>query len=137
MLVAVPISTGHTCRQDDCHSTGSYAQHSGTLLALQFGTGLRPSDLSTASGYLHNVATWLVKQVAAPVLTGLKATPWSAVRDRLGLPRTASGCPLVDAVTQLSGHRVRKCDVLLNAIMASIEGAKVGAWGVCMVQLGL
>jgi hypothetical protein len=54
-----------------------------------------------------------------PLLTGLRPTPWSAVRDRLGLPRTSSGCPLVDGITRLRGYRVEKCDVLLNTIMVS------------------
>lgn len=101
--------------------------------ASQFGTGLRPSDISNFPGYFHNFATWLIKQVAFPVVTGLKATPWSAVRDRLGLPRTASGCPLVDAVTHLSGCRVRQCDVLLNAIMVSLHQSRVARCIACLI----
>lgn len=86
---------------------------------LQFGSTLQPADLLTPQGYLQNLATWMIKQAAMPVLTGLRPTPWSAIRDRLQLPRASSNCPVVDAVLFLAGHRVKRCDVLLNAIMVS------------------
>jgi hypothetical protein len=67
-------------------------------------------------------------------MTNLLSTPWSRARDSLGLPRTASSCPLVNAVNQhLLGRDVRKCDVLVNVILVSVTGQvrKVGsaAWG--------
>lgn len=85
--------------------------------ALQFGSGLTPSQLSTIHGSTQNFVTWLIKQAAMPVLTGLRPTPWSAARDRLGLPRASSTCPVVDEVLRLMGHSVKKCDVILNAIL--------------------
>lgn len=92
------------------------------LAAPKFGSGLSASDLSTIAGYTQNYVTWWIKQAAMPLFTGLLPTPWSAVRDRLHLPRTATGCPLVDGMQHLMGKRVRRCDVLLNAIMVR-EGA--------------
>lgn len=92
---------------------------SGPPSVPQFGSGLQPSDLSSPAGFTQNFAAWLIKAASMPLLTGLRQTPWSAVRDRLGLPRTSSGCPLVDGITRLRGYRVEKCDVLLNAVMGS------------------
>ena len=86
---------------------------------LQFGSTLQPADLLTPRGYLQNLATWLIKQAAMPVLTGLRPTPWSAVRERLKLPRASSNCPVVDGLSFLAGRHVKRCDVLLNVVMVS------------------
>lgn len=86
---------------------------------LQFGSGLQPSQLNTATGYVQNLATWLLKQTAMPLLTGLMRTPWSVVRHTLRLPRMPSGCPLVDMAARMTGRSVKQCDVLLNAILVS------------------
>ncbi|WIA14570.1 hypothetical protein OEZ85_003087 [Tetradesmus obliquus] len=85
----------------------------------QFGSGVTVADLQTASGYLHNLATWAVLQLR-PLLAALRTDPWLSARQQLGLPGVSTSCPLANAVAWLKGvRRFEKCEGVLDVVLAS------------------
>jgi hypothetical protein len=87
-------------------------------VALQFGTGNAPEDLSTVWGFSKNLAVWSLHK-AAPLVIEIIGSPWIRSRRNLGLPRVISQCGLVNAVAWVRRQAVASCTPVVETALTS------------------